>query len=208
MSDIIEQALHTASDLDLWGITGLIFGLLAVIFLIKENVWTWPFGILYVLVSFVVFIEQRLFGDFLLHIFFLILNIYGWYYWVKGKNKREHHVPITYSTTTNSILQLLVSAVGILFFGYFLAHIEKIFEGIPASSLPYWDATTSVLSITGMWLTAKKKIENWYYWFVVDVLATGIYFYKGIYFYGILYLVYIILAVLGYLNWKKLYQNQ
>ena len=91
---------------------------------------------------------------------------------------------------------LLVSGAGTYLAGKLLVEFTD-------ASLPYWDSTTSVLSITAMWLTAKKKIENWVIWLVVDLLATGIYYYKGLYFYCILYLVYIGMAVAGYLSWRK-----
>jgi nicotinamide mononucleotide transporter len=71
------------------------------------------------------------------------------------------------------------------------------------ASLPYWDSTTTILSFTGMWLTARKKIENWVFWFIVDIIATGVYFYKGIYFYAFLYMIYIGMAVSGFITWKK-----
>ena len=182
---------------------GLIFGLLAVLFLIKENIWTWPAGILYVLVSFVIFIKERLYGDFALHVFFLVLNLYGWYYWIYGKKRDEKEVSVTLCSLRLSLTAFLISMAGILLFGFFLDHIHLLFTHLPPSSLPYWDAATSVLSITGMWLTARKKLENWYYWFVVDVMATGIYCYKGIYFYSTLYLIYVGMAVAGYLAWRK-----
>ncbi len=207
MSSIVEQIHETLLSFDIWGLLGLVFGLLAVWFLIKESIWTWPFGILYVLVSFVVFWDARLYGDLLLHVFFLILNIYGWYYWLFGKDGNDHEVVITTSTNKLLIVTFLISLLGIGIFGYFLEHLPNYFEDLPASSLPYWDATTSILSVTGMWLTTKKKIENWYYWLLVDILATGIYFYKGVYFFAILYLVYIGMAVSGYLTWKKLMNN-
>ncbi len=203
MGSIAEQIYETVQSFDVWGLLGLLFGLLAVWFLIKESIWTWPFGILYVLVSFVVFWEARLYGDFLLHVFFLILNIYGWYYWLFGKSKENEEVVITSSSNQLLLITVVVSIIGIYAFGLLLENLPNYIEGLPASSLPYWDATTSILSVTGMWLTTKKKIENWYYWFVVDVLATGIYFYKGVYFFAILYLVYIGMAVSGYLSWKK-----
>ena len=91
---------------------------------------------------------------------------------------------------------LLLSGIGIVFFGTLL----NVYTD---ASLAYWDSTTSVLSIVGMWLTAKKKLENWYFWLAVDVLATGIYLYKGIYFYALLYLIYVGLAVSGLISWKK-----
>ena len=204
MSDVVRQIIDTASSMDVWGVLGLIFGLLAVWLLIKENIWTWPSGIAYVLVSFVVFWQARLFGDLLLHILYLILNSYGWYNWLYGRNKVEDEtLNVSTSSPKEMLLLLLPTLLGIYVFGYFLEHLPDYVPELPAAALPYWDSTTSVLSITGMWLTAKKRIESWYYWLVVDILATGIYFYKAIYFYAVLYLVYIVLAVLGYLSWKK-----
>ena len=190
-------------ELDLWGIAGLVFGLLAVYFLIKESIWTWPSGILYVLVSFVVFWQARLYGDFLLHVFFLVLNVYGWVYWTKGGTAQDHSVPITHSSSRSMLLVFMATIVGVFVFARFLMAIPDMFEGVDPPALPYWDSTTSVLSVAGMWLTARKKIDNWYYWFIVDVLATGIYFYKELYFYSLLYLVYVGMAVAGYLAWRK-----
>jgi len=203
MSDFFEQVLKTAASFDLLELSGLIFGILTVWFLIKQSIWTWPFGILYILVSFVVFWNARLFGDLILHIFFLILNIYGWYYWIYGKKEEDSFLKITTLKIGQSVLIFTITLLSIYVFGFFLIQLPKYIENFPSPSLPYWDASTSMLSVTAMWLTAKKKIENWHYWFVVDVLATGIYIYKTLYFYSLLYFIYIIMAVLGYLAWKK-----
>lgn len=201
--DIIQSFFDYLQGIDILEAFGLIFGLLCVGLLIRENIYTWPAGIIYVLISFVIFWQQRLYGDLLLHIFFLILNIYGWYYWVKGNSSNSEEVPITRLRKTDLLYLLFLSFIGILIFGYFLESLPLIFKGLPQASLPYWDSTTSILSVGAMWLTARKKIENWYLWFIIDILATGIYFYKGIEFYAILYLVYIVLAILGYNAWKK-----
>lgn len=203
MDQIIRDVIDYAASLGMYEFLGLLFGLLAVWYLIRENILTWPAGILYVLVSFVVFWKIRLYGDLLLHVVFLVLNIYGWYYWIKGRGQDEEELPITNYSPAQNLLIFGVSCFGILLFGYFLQNINTIWPDIPPASLPYWDATTSMLSVTGIWLMSKKKIENWYYWFIVDVLACGIYFYKGVYFYSLLYGVYIAMAVAGYLTWKK-----
>ncbi|MEO9806117.1 MAG: nicotinamide riboside transporter PnuC [Reichenbachiella sp.] len=203
MTQIGHEILNYALGIDSYEFLGLIFGLLAVWYLIKESILTWPAGILYVLVSFIVFWKIRLYGDLLLHVVFLVLNIYGWYFWIFGRKNEEKELPITTYDPKQNLLLLLISGFGIVIFGYFLANINNIWGHIPPAALPYWDATTSVLSITGIWLMTKKKLENWYYWFVVDVLACGIYFYKGIFFYSFLYGVYIAMAVSGYLAWKK-----
>lgn len=203
MNDIVRGILEYALNIDGYELAGLVFGLLAVWYLIKESVLTWPAGILYVLVSFVVFWKIQLYGDLLLHVIFLILNIYGWYFWVFGKKKNEGELPITTYSLKQNLVLFTLSLLGILLFGLFLDNVHLIWKHIAPAALPYWDATTSILSITGIWLMTKKKIENWYYWFAVDVLACGIYFYKSIYFYSFLYGLYIIMAISGYLAWKK-----
>lgn len=195
-TSIGQEIIDYAVKINWMEAAGLVFGLLAVYYLIKENILTWPAGIIYVLISFVIFYQVKLYADFILHIFFLIMNIYGWYYWLNGRKKGNDQVPVTTSSLITLITLLVLSALGTGILGYSLSNYTD-------ASLPYWDSTTTILSLTGMWLTAKKKIENWYFWFVVDLLATGIYFYKGIYFYAFLYLVYIALAVIGYIEWKK-----
>jgi len=200
---VIDSILEYAKNIDYPELLGLIFGLLCVYYLIKESVLTFLFGIIYVIISFFIFWEIQLYGDFILHIFFLVLNIYGWYYWVNGNAENDEPIPVTHTSNQDSLILVLITLAGVVVFGLFLENINFFFSGIAPSSLPYWDATTSILSVTGMWLTAKKRIDNWYYWLIVDVLATVIYAYKGIYFYSFLYLIYIGMAVSGYLAWKR-----
>ncbi len=193
----LEEVISTAESLALWEVLGLIFGLLAVIFLVRENIWTWPSGIAYVLVSFIVFYQEKLYADLILHVFFLVLNIYGWIAWTRGKSDSGKELTITRSSLRRTMILLVLSSAGILLSGFLMRKYTD-------ASLPYWDSATSILSVTGMWLTARKKIDNWYYWFAVDILATGIYFYKEMYFYALLYFIYIGLAIAGYREWKKL----
>jgi nicotinamide mononucleotide transporter len=197
-SDITEYFIQ----INAWELTGLLTGVLAVVFLIRQQMVNWAFGIAYVLVSFVVFWEARLYGDFILHIVFLMLNIYGWWHWSRGGD-REEQLFVSRLELGPALRIFFVTGLLIFVFAQFLIALPTWFEGVAPASLPYWDSTTSMLSVTGIWLQARKKIDNWYYWILVDILATGIYFYKGIYFYALLYLIYIGLAVVGYLAWKK-----
>ncbi len=203
LNDIWHDVLINLQAFDFWGLIAFVSGILAVVYLIKENIWTWPFGILYTIISLFVFYESRLYGDLILHFFFLVLNVYGWLHWVKGKNSNEDELPVTRLKLKPALLYLGVSVLLILGFAQFLMQLPVWFDGIGPPSLPYWDSTTSMLSVTAMWLTARKRIDNWYYWFLIDVLAAGIYFYKELYFYSILYLIYIVMAVAGYRAWRK-----
>lgn len=208
MGEFFEEAINYANGIDILELLGLIFGLLAVWFLIKQSILTWPSGIIYILISFVIFWKIQLYGDFLLHVFFLVLNIYGWYYWIRAKKSEAEEVPVSTFNPKVNLLLLAGTALGVVVFGWILQSLPKMVEGMEPAALPYWDATTSILSVTGMWLTTRKKIENWYYWLAVDVLATGIYIYKGIYFYALLYFIYIGLAIWGYLAWRKSMKEQ
>lgn len=201
-SDILGDIISYVGQIGWLEFGGLVFGLLCVIFLIKENILTWICGIIYVLISFYVFWEARLYGDFILHIFFLILNIYGWYAWVKGSD-RSAQLSVTKQSFSQFMTLAVITLIGIFLFAQFLIQLPIWINGLEPAALPYWDSTTSVLSVTGMWLTARKKIENWYYWLLVDILATGVYYYKGLFFYSLLYFIYIGLAIAGYLAWRK-----
>lgn len=202
-NEIWQDVVYNINQFNFWGIVAFVSGILAVIYLIRESILTWPFGIIYTIISIVVFYQSRLYGDLLLHIFYLVLNGYGWYYWRKGGTKAEGNIVITHSTVKSMSITLLITVLGVIVFAEMLIAIPAVFEGADPPALPYWDSATSILSVAGMWLTTRKKIDNWYYWFVVDVLATGVYFYKGLYFYSALYLIYIGMAVAGYLAWKK-----
>ena len=194
--DFFKSIADYISEIGALEVIGLVFGLLAVIWLIRQNILTWPAGLIYVFASLIIFWKEKLYADFFLHIIYLGLNFYGWYYWKHGKKEAEKILRVSTTPFGLSLLLLVVSIAGIFTTGFVLARYSD-------ASLPYWDSATTILSFTGMWLTARKKIENWYYWFVVDVLAAGIYYYKGIHLYAFLYLIYIGLAIAGYLSWKK-----
>lgn len=200
---IFQQLYDYGSSMNILEFCSLIFGLLCVYFLIKENILTFICGIIYVIISFFIFWEARLYGDFLLHIIFLVLNIYGWYNWVKGRSRSEIELEVTSMNSKDYIWTVVWTLLGVIVFSEVLKIGPTLIHGMEPASLPFWDSMTSILSVTGMWLTTKKKIENWYYWLIVDILATGIYFYKELYFYSLLYFVYIFLAVAGYLAWRK-----
>jgi nicotinamide mononucleotide transporter len=146
----------------------------------------------------VVFWKAKLYADFGLHVFYLVLNIYGWYYWVAGAKKTEESdkLPITQIKRSWWLWLTIGSAISIVIMGGLLSQTD--------ASVPYWDSTTTVLSVIGMWLTARKKLENWHFWLIVNILSSGIYIYKEIYFYTALYLIYIGMAVAGYLSWRKI----
>lgn len=173
----------------------LVFGIIAVYFNTKEIVWGWPTGIVGVALSAIIFYDARLYADLALHVVYFILGFYGWYQWLYGgKNQSVRKV----STLSHMSLIWLVflAAVGTVLIGYF-------FDSYTDADLAYWDAFTTSYSLVGQYMLAKKKIENWILWLVVDAFAAGIYLYKDLYMLALLYFLYLGLATYGFINWRK-----
>ena len=183
-------------EIDWLEAAGLVFGLLAVWLLIKQIIWTWPVGIAYILISLYVFYTARLYADLALHVFYLGMHFYGWYFWLYGKEEDEEELAVTTTPRRHLIILLALSVVAIAVCG-------TLFDLYTDADLPYWDNTTTVLSVLGLWLHARKKIEAWALWLFIDILASGIYFYKELYFYSALYVIYIGMAVAGHIEWKR-----
>lgn len=176
-------------------ILAVVFGLVSVLLTIKENIWCWPAGIVSVSLYVVVFYEAKLYGEMGLQIVFIALQIYGWYEWLRGgEGRTELH--ITRSAAGLTARLALIAFAGTALMGYLL-------RAKTDASLPFLDSTVTVLSLIAQWMLAKKLIENWIIWIVVDVLSIGIYFYKGLYFSTMLYATFLVLATLGFIEWRK-----
>jgi nicotinamide mononucleotide transporter len=186
----------TFLSMDWLEVVGLLSGLLCVWLLIHENVWTFPIGLVYAFVSVAVFLEQRLYADVLLSGYYVLMNGYGWWYWLYGgaRSSTDGLIP-SYTPGSMIVGLLVVSLIGIAAMGWF-------FDNHTDADLPYWDSATTILSFAAMWMTARKLVENWIVWLVVDVIATGIYAIKGIELYALLYAIYLGMAVMGWRAWR------
>jgi len=176
-------------------VVAVIAGFLCVYFTIKENIWCWPTGLLQVSLYIFVFYQAKLYSDVILHIVYVAMNIYGWYYWLHGGNLRKE-ARITRLSATWFSACLVGSVVGTLLLGWFMASRTD-------AALPYADAFTTVFSLTAQWLLSRKKLENWHFWIAVDVVAIGVYFTKDLYLTGVLYIAFLIMATAGLLRWRS-----
>ena len=181
-------------------IFGLFTGTLSIALLIRQNIWTWPVGIAYTLASLYIFFTAKLYADFALHVLFLIMSSYGWYYWLHGNNRFDSELPV--SSESKKVL-----AISIIICSFIIILTSNLFIIYTDADIPYWDNTTSCLSVLAIWLQSRKKIESWIFWLIIDILSMGIYFYKGLYFYSLLYSIYVVMAFLGYVTWLESYRN-
>ena len=183
---------------------GVVSGLVCVWLLVKENILTFPVGLIYALITVVVVARANLFADVLLNLYYVLMNAYGWYYWLYGGSQQRQHgllKPVKTTARTNLILFALTIAGSIL--------MGWVFAEFSAADLAYADSFTTVASFTAMWMTARKHLYSWFAWFVIDVVQIALYLLKGfngesgLFLYAGLYTVYLAMAVIGFRSWQK-----
>lgn len=182
---------------------GTIFALLYLYLSVRENIWLWLTGFVSSFFYLVLFLDERLYADMSLQGYYLVISVYGWLVWKTGR-KESGKLKMPVSRVKNSLaLKLLI--IGALIYGVVVIALLKLPEqmGIPTSDLPYWDAFTTTGGIVATWMLARKKIEHWLVWVVVDLVSTGMYLYKGLTVTVVLYIIYTLVAVVGYREWRK-----
>jgi nicotinamide mononucleotide transporter len=185
-------------------LAGVISGLVCVWLLIKENALTFPVGLIYAFITVVVVARANLFADVLLNLYYVLMNAYGWYYWLYGGNQHRQAgilKPIKTAMRTNLNL-FAITLIGSILMGWAFSEFSQ-------ADLAYADSFTTVASFTAMWMTARKHLYSWVAWFVIDAVQIALYFIKGIdgqpglFLYAGLYTVYLAMAVMGFRAWQK-----
>ncbi|MFW6257204.1 MAG: nicotinamide riboside transporter PnuC [Prolixibacteraceae bacterium] len=201
MTDIITEWL-LSNNIEL---LGAILGLLYIFFSIRQNILTWPTGLLASLIYSYVFFETRFYADMGLQVYYVAISIYGWYHWLKGANNKneevENELPVQ-KLPAKLVWKLIVATIVIFLVLLFI--LLKYTD----SDVPFMDSLTTALSIVATWMLAKKYLEHWLIWIFVDAVSAGLYAYKNLWPTVILFLVYTVMALLGYFEWKKDLKNQ
>jgi nicotinamide mononucleotide transporter len=178
-------------------VVAAIFGAIAVYLSARENIWSWPTAIINVSLYTVVFFQSRLYADMGLQVVYLALSIYGWYNWLHGGAERTVLHVSRASLRTLALLALII-AVGSFVLGTTLArHTDAV--------LPYLDSTLTVTSLVAQWLMTRKILENWILWIAVDVIYVPMFVSRGLIATAILYAVFLALALLGFISWRRSY---
>lgn len=176
---------------------GLFFGLLYILLSIKQNIWCWPVGFITSALYVYVFFVTKFYADMGLQVYYLMVSVYGWYHWMFGaKSKKQDDLKISKTNIKLAIYLFLAASILFIIISYILVNYTD-------SEIPYWDAFTTAASFVATWMLARKIIEHWIIWIIVDSVSLGLYIYKELYPTVILFAVYTILAILGYIEWKK-----
>lgn len=178
-------------------ILGAILGIIYVLFSIRQNILTWPVGLISSLVYVWVFFDSKLYADMGLQLYYVFISIYGWYEWLHGsKNENQKTLRIS---RLNFRLGLLLSVISLLIF----MQIWFVLKYYTDSPVPVADALATALSIVATWMLARKILEHWLVWIFVDAFSIGLFVYKELWATVVLFAVYTTMAVIGFIEWRK-----
>lgn len=183
---------------------GTIFGLLSVWLATKANIHTWTTGLVNVVLFFIIYYQVQLYSDMFLQVFFFAMSIFGLWQWM-NKKPVNNDKKISLLNNRQRILYSITILTGTIVLGGFISEIHVFFPSLfsQPASYPYADAFTTVLSIAATFLMAYKKTECWILWIMVDVVSTYLYVQKRISFIALEYLIFLVLATYGLVEWLK-----
>ena len=177
-------------------IVAALSGLLAVWLTVRQNIWCWPVGLVMVILYGIIFFDALLYSDAGLQGIYFFLQFYGWWAWLNGRGRDGAELPVTRLDLGERSRWIAVALAGTVGLGWVMSTYTE-------ADLAYWDASTTVLSLVATYLMARKKLECWFVWIAVDILAIGIYSVKELYLTAGLYAVFLVLAIMGFFAWKK-----
>ena len=191
---------------------GTVAGAVAIWLSAKAIVWSWPIGIVNVVLFFFLFYQVQLYPDMFLQVFFFVTNLMGWWRWThpkKFEEDRKHELKVSFLDRKHLWVILFAGVAGTFLFGTLAGNIHDIFPGIfpLPSAFPYLDSFVTVMSIITTFLMINKKIESWIFWIFIDVIATYMYFVKEIKFVALEYLIFCFVAAFGLWNWTREYRS-
>jgi nicotinamide mononucleotide transporter len=180
-------------------ISGVISGIGCVYLAARNNIWSWSLAIISVSLYIIIFYDAKLYADTGLQVYFLITNIYGWYFWSR-KSEMDKKVPVSFANGKLILLSLIAIVIFTLLLGTFL------YKGTDAA-FPYIDSFCTACSLVAQLFLARKIIENWLIWIFVDIIYIGVYMIKDLHLTAGMYALYVLIAAMGYINWKKEYKQ-
>ena len=196
--EFLFDQYKTYSTLDITlEIVAVIFGFLSVWFSKQNKIWVFPAGMISTLIFVYLLFKWELLGDMLINGYYFIMSIYGWYIWTRKVDK-THVNQISTTTFKEKKISIVLFIAALLFVFIVYQKFDKL-----TSWVAYIDTITTAIFFVGMWLMAKRKIENWIFWIVGDLISVPLYLYKGFTFTSFQYFGFTFIAIFGYLAWKK-----
>lgn len=181
-----------------WEAIAMILAIAYLLLAIKQSLWCWVAAFLSTLIYSIIFFDVSLLMDSALNIYYLIMAVYGWYSWKYGGKLQEKELEVSTYGMSKNIKMIFILAIISTILGYFMANYTS-------ADFAYIDSFTTVFAIFSTYMLAKKVIENWIYWIVIDTVSIYIYIQKGLNLTAVLFLIYTVLAFVAYKKWKEEY---
>lgn len=177
--------------------TAVAFGLLYLVLAIRQSIWCWAAALVSVLLSLVLFWQSRLYSETALQVFYAVMAVYGWLQWRRGGGERGRadDLPVGVWPLRAHVVAIGATLIAAACIGWALSKTNAAF--------PYLDSFTSIGAVVTTYMVAKKLLENWLYWLVIDGLSLYVYLARELYLYAGLFVVYLVLVVLGYFRWRR-----
>lgn len=200
ISTIVQQFILGIKATTWYEYIAVIAGITSVFFSKKENILVYPVGLISTIIYIYISIKGSLFGEVSVNIYYTIMSVYGWILWTKKDTQQHLVVHITKSTPREWTIQLTIFGSFYIIIYVSLYWLQRNFS---AGAIPWADAFASATAYTGMWLMAKKKIESWFWWILTNTASIPLYFVKGYVFTSVQYVVLLVLAVAGLIEWTR-----
>jgi nicotinamide mononucleotide transporter len=181
--------------MSVWEIIGTVLGVIGVWLMIRQNIWGWPVGLVQVAVYAWVFFVARLYSDAILQVAFFLIQAYGWWHWWRGRAPGRE-LPVTRLEPAAGAGAIAAGAVLTAAWGLLMHRTTD-------AALPWWDAFILIFSLIAQWLQARKKLENWPAWVVVNTVAIGVYWAKDLRLTAGLYAIFWLMALWGWREWRR-----
>ncbi len=171
-------------------------GLANLLLLVKRSIWNYPAGIAMVTIYGFIFFEARLYSDAALQIFFLALNVYGWVNWRRARSGDENEIAVRWLAPRAALVWALGALAATMIWGTAMQLWTN-------ADFPHWDAAVAMASIAAQALLARRYVDNWIGWIIVDLMAVPLYWVKGLHLTAGLYILFLILSIVGLRRWAK-----
>jgi nicotinamide mononucleotide transporter len=181
-------------------IIAAVSGIVSVWFSRKASIWVYPTGLINTIFYIWISYDAQLIGEATVNLYYTMMSLYGWFNWLRRNEKKELIVQITHSSRKDWLTQCSFFIVIYLLLFVSIRYLQDAFF---PGAIPWADALASAAAFTGMWLMTQKKVESWIWWLITNIVSMPLYFIKGYVFTSVYYLVLLVLAVLGWLEWKK-----
>ncbi len=197
---IVEQFITDIAHTKWYEYLAVFAGIISVWYSRKENVLVYPTGLVNTIIYIFISFKGKLLGEATVNFYYTIMSFLGWYMWTKKDSAQETILHITKATKKEWVQHILFFSVFYVVIFYALTYFKTMFfEGV----IPWADALASASAFTGMWLMTKKKVESWYWWIVTNITSIPLYFVKHYVFTSVYYVVLLIMAVFGLMEWLK-----